>query len=196
MKASRSVATPKPERDGILAVMQDQPTLDRLQGVIRELQLDDELVVTDTLDSALRRIRSGSAPRILLVDLADSAAPIAEVSAARAIGGADLKLVALGTVNPALCRCRRLPGQALKPGGARRGVRKEVGSRGGDARWTGAGDRVYRQPRRRRCDNFGCLLCLAAFYGTPRADRARRCRSVPRPRRARRGEPHRRFLRA
>jgi pilus assembly protein CpaE len=99
MKASRSAATPKPERDGILAVMQDQPTLDRLQGVIRELQLDDELVVTDTLDSALRRIRSGSAPRILLVDLADSAAPIAEVSAARAIGGADLKLVALGTVN-------------------------------------------------------------------------------------------------
>ena len=63
MKASRSAATPKPERDGILAVMQDQPTLDRLQGVIRELQLDDELVVTDTLDSALRRIRSGSAPR-------------------------------------------------------------------------------------------------------------------------------------
>jgi pilus assembly protein CpaE len=99
MKASRSAATLKPERDGILAVMQDQPTLDRLQGVIRELQLDDELVVTDTLDSALRRIRSGSAPRILLVDLTDSAAPIAEVSAARAIGGADLKLVALGTVN-------------------------------------------------------------------------------------------------
>jgi pilus assembly protein CpaE len=97
MKAS--AAKLKPEREGILAVMQDQPTLDRLQGIIRELQLDDELVVTDTLDSALRRIRSGSAPRILVVDLADSAAPIAEVSAARAIGGADLKLVALGTVN-------------------------------------------------------------------------------------------------
>src|SRR5439155_24069143 len=50
-------------------------------------------------DAALRRIRSGSAPRILLVDLGESAAPIAEVSAARAIGGADLKLVVLGTVN-------------------------------------------------------------------------------------------------
>src|SRR6516165_4437731 len=25
--------------------------------------------------------------------------------------------------------------------------------------------------------DFGCLLCLAAFYGTPRADRARRSRS-------------------
>ena len=54
---------------------------------------------TDTLDAALRRIRSGVAPRILLVDLGESTAPIAEVSAARAVGGADLKLVVLGTVN-------------------------------------------------------------------------------------------------
>jgi pilus assembly protein CpaE len=99
MKASRSAAALKPEGEGILAVVQDQPMLDRLQGVIRELQLDDELIVVDTLDSALRRIRSGSAPRVLMIDLADSAAPIAEVSAARAVAGADMKLVALGTVN-------------------------------------------------------------------------------------------------
>ena len=38
-------------------------------------------------------------PRILLVDLGEATAPIAEVSAARAVGGADLKLVVLGTVN-------------------------------------------------------------------------------------------------
>jgi pilus assembly protein CpaE len=99
MKASRSAATLKPERVGVLAVLQDPQTLDRLQGVSRELQLDDELVVTDTLDNALRRIRSGLAPRILLVDLTESAAPIAEISAARAVAGADLKLVALGNVN-------------------------------------------------------------------------------------------------
>jgi pilus assembly protein CpaE len=99
MKASRSNAAVKPERDGILAVLQEQSTVDRIQGVIRELQLDDELTVTDTLDSALRRIRSGAAPRILLVDLGESTAPIAEVSAARAVGGADLKLVVLGTIN-------------------------------------------------------------------------------------------------
>jgi len=61
--------------------------------------LDDELTVIDTLDAALRRVRSGSAPRILLLDLGESTAPIAEVSAARAVGGADLKLVVLGTVN-------------------------------------------------------------------------------------------------
>ena len=99
MKSSRGSAALKPEREGILAVLHEPSTIDRIQGVIRELQLDDELSVTDTLDAALRRIRSGSTPRILLIDVGDSTAPIAEVSAARAVGGADLKLVVLGTVN-------------------------------------------------------------------------------------------------
>jgi pilus assembly protein CpaE len=99
MKSLRSTAALTPEREGILAVLQEQTTIDRVEGAIRELQLDDELTVEDTLDAALRRIRSGSAPRVLLVDLGESAAPIAEVSAARAVGGLDLKLVVLGTVN-------------------------------------------------------------------------------------------------
>ncbi len=99
MKAVRAKTVPKPAREGVLAVLRDQPTLDRLQGVIRELQLDDELAVTDTLDAALRRIRGGAAPRILLLDLADLPAPIAEIGAARAVGGADLRLVTLGAVN-------------------------------------------------------------------------------------------------
>ena len=99
MRASRSAAAAKPTREGILAVMQHQPMLDRVQEMIRELQLDDELVVTDTLDDALRRIRSGSVPRVLLLDLAEASAPISEVSSARAIGGSELKLVALGNVN-------------------------------------------------------------------------------------------------
>jgi pilus assembly protein CpaE len=99
MRGSRSAAAAKPEREGILAVMQQQPLLDRVQEIVREMQLDDELVVADTLDAALRRIRSGYVPRVLLLDLADVAAPIAEVSSARTIGGADLKLVAVGNVN-------------------------------------------------------------------------------------------------
>ena len=99
MRASRSASAAKPVREGILAVMQHQPMLDRVQEMIRELQLDDELVVTDTLDDALRRIRSGSVPRVLLLDLAEASAPISEVSSARSIGGAELKLVALGHVN-------------------------------------------------------------------------------------------------
>ncbi len=98
MRSARQ-APPAPERKGILAVLRNQATLDRLQAVIRELQLDDELAVTDTLDAALRRMRGGLAPRVTLLDIADLPAPISEIGAARAAGGADLKIVALGTVN-------------------------------------------------------------------------------------------------
>ena len=62
-------------------------------------QLEDELTLDPTLDAALRRIREGAAPRVLILDLSDSTAPIAELSAARSVGGADLKILALGTVN-------------------------------------------------------------------------------------------------
>jgi hypothetical protein len=74
MKSLRSSAALKPDREGILAVLHEPSMIDRVQGIIRELQLDDELTITDTLDAALRRIRSGSAPRVLLVDLGDSTA--------------------------------------------------------------------------------------------------------------------------
>ena len=99
MRASRSAAALKPERTGVLAVVQEQQTVDRLQGICRDMQLDDELIFADTLDAALRRIRSGYGPRVLLLDLADAAAPIAEVSSARTVGGADLKIVVLGALN-------------------------------------------------------------------------------------------------
>jgi pilus assembly protein CpaE len=99
MRAARAKTPSGPAREGVLAVLHDAAVLDRLQGVIRELQLDDELAVTDTLDAALRRIRAGSAPRLLLLDLGDLPAPIAEIGAARAVGGADVKLVTLGAVN-------------------------------------------------------------------------------------------------
>jgi pilus assembly protein CpaE len=104
VRAATAVATPppaakKPDRDGIIAILQDQPTLDRVQGSLRELQLDDELTLEPTLEAALRKIREGSTPRILILDLSESTAPIAELSAARSVGGPDLKLLALGTVN-------------------------------------------------------------------------------------------------
>ena len=104
MRAATAVAAPppaakKPDREGIIAILQDQPTLDRVQGSIRELQLDDELILEPTLESALRKIREGTAPRILILDLSESTAPIAELSAARSVGGTDLKVLALGTVN-------------------------------------------------------------------------------------------------
>jgi pilus assembly protein CpaE len=96
---SAGTAGSRKDREGVLAVLHDQGTLDRVQGVIRELQLDDELVMEGTLDSALRRVREGLAPRVMILDLGESAAPIAEVSAARAVAGTDVKLLVLGAVN-------------------------------------------------------------------------------------------------
>src|SRR5947209_11105352 len=89
----------KTERQGVAAVLEDQATLDRVQGIMRELRLDEELVLEPTLDAVLRRIREGYAPRVLILDLSDSAAPIAELSAARSVGGSGLKILAFGTVN-------------------------------------------------------------------------------------------------
>jgi pilus assembly protein CpaE len=98
--AERSVAAKsKSDRSGIVAIIHDQATLDRVQGVIRELQLDDELTFEGTLDAALRRIHEGLRPRVLVIDLSESPAPISELSAARAVGGQDLKLLVLGSVN-------------------------------------------------------------------------------------------------
>lgn len=92
-------ASAKAEREGIIAILQDQMTLERVQGITRELQLDDELHLDPTLDSALHRVREGLHPRILVLDLTDSTAPIAEISAARAVGGTEVKIIAMGTVN-------------------------------------------------------------------------------------------------
>src|SRR4051812_18224337 len=99
-----AVISPQPavarkEGHGVAAVLEDQATLDRVQGIMRELQLDEELVLEPTLDAVLRRIREGYTPRVLILDLSDSAAPIAELSAARSVGGSDLKILAFGTVN-------------------------------------------------------------------------------------------------
>src|SRR5260370_12323660 len=96
--AAPAAEAKKPDREGVVAVLQDQPTLDRVQGIIRELQLEDELNLEPTLDAALRRIREGGNPRVLILDLSDSTAPIAELSAARSVGGADLRILALATV--------------------------------------------------------------------------------------------------
>jgi pilus assembly protein CpaE len=89
----------KLDRDGVVAIVQDQLTLDRIRDVIRELQIDDELSFAATLDVALRHIHDGRCPRVLIIDLSDSSAPIADLSAARAVGGDDMKIVALGSVN-------------------------------------------------------------------------------------------------
>jgi pilus assembly protein CpaE len=94
-----TAAARKTDRVGVVAIVHDQATLDRIQGVIRELQLDDELGFEATLDTTLRRVHEGFNPRVLVIDLSESPAPISELSAARAVGGAELKILALGTIN-------------------------------------------------------------------------------------------------
>src|SRR5260370_6927247 len=73
--SEKPVVTERAEREGVVAILQDQPTLERVQGIIRELHLEDELSLEATLDSALRRIREGDKPRVLILDLSDSAPP-------------------------------------------------------------------------------------------------------------------------
>ena len=103
MRLSAARAAPPaaadPRRQGVLAVLQDQPTLDRVRALIGELRLQEELFLEPAREAALRRLREAGGPRVLILDLSGSAAPIDEVGAARAAGGNALRLVALGTVN-------------------------------------------------------------------------------------------------
>ncbi len=97
--ATAPADTIAPDRAGVFAVLPDQQTLDRIRDMFQDLQIGDELQLEPTFDAALRRIREGAAPRVLLIDLSDSPAPFAVLGAARTVGGAALKIVALGTVN-------------------------------------------------------------------------------------------------
>ncbi|MGE0258074.1 MAG: CpaE family protein [Alphaproteobacteria bacterium] len=88
-----------PQRAGVFAVLPDHQTLERIRDMFQDLQIGDELQLEPTFDAALRRMREGDAPRVLLIDLSNSPAPFAVLGAARAVGGDALKIVALGTVN-------------------------------------------------------------------------------------------------
>ena len=87
------------DREGVVAVVQDQATLDTIQGALRDMRLDDRLEFETSLDGALQKLREGAGPRVLVLDLSESTAPIAEISAARNTGGSDLKILALGAIN-------------------------------------------------------------------------------------------------
>src|SRR4051812_472995 len=92
--------TGQKEREGVVAVVHDQATLDAIQGALRDLRLDDRLDYETAVDGALQRLRGSSGgPRILVLDVSESTAPIAEISAARNTGGNDFKIVAVGAVN-------------------------------------------------------------------------------------------------
>jgi pilus assembly protein CpaE len=86
-------------RSGILAVSSDRTMLEVVQDALRERRLGDEVLAEATIEAGLRRMREGLSPRVLILDLTASAAPISEVSAARAVGGTGLRIIAIGTVN-------------------------------------------------------------------------------------------------
>jgi pilus assembly protein CpaE len=99
VSAQRSAAR-QFERHGVAAVLNDQTALDRVHGIT--CQLDEELIVEPTLDALVNRIQDGYRPRVLILDLSDSVAPIEELRAARTIGGAELKILIFGAVNDVL----------------------------------------------------------------------------------------------
>lgn len=92
-------AASRPDRAGILAVVPDHDTLDRIRGMLQDQQIRDELQLEATFDAVLRRLREGATPRVLLLDLSNSPSPFAVLGAARTAGGEGLKIVTLGTVN-------------------------------------------------------------------------------------------------
>jgi pilus assembly protein CpaE len=97
--AKEKRASARRSREGIVVVAQDQLTLNTIEGTLREVRSDERLSFETTLDSALYRLREGAGPRVLVLDISESSAPIAEISAARNTGGSDLKIVVIGSIN-------------------------------------------------------------------------------------------------
>jgi len=97
--AKGKAASAQKDREGVVAVVQDEATLDAIRGALRDMRLDDRLDFETTLDGALQRLREGAGPRALVLDLSDSTAPIAEISAARNTGGSEFQIIAIGAVN-------------------------------------------------------------------------------------------------
>src|SRR3954447_23806412 len=73
--SSAAAAAKTPDREGVIAVLPDPQTLDRVLGIFRDLQIGDELHIEATPDAALRRVREGAVPRVLLLDLSRLAGP-------------------------------------------------------------------------------------------------------------------------
>ena len=93
-------AATRPDRAGIVAVVPDQQTLDRIRGILQDLQIGDELQPEATFDASAApdaRGRRAARPAGRSVRFAD---PVRRAQRnARTVAGEALKIVALGTVN-------------------------------------------------------------------------------------------------
>ncbi len=98
--AAAPPAAKKPDREGIVAHPPGSADLDPGQGNIRELQLhSDELTLEPAFKPPCRRSARAPFRASSCWIFPEISAPIAELSAARSVGGADLKVLAFGTVN-------------------------------------------------------------------------------------------------
>jgi len=101
MKASRASAALQARTGrGVLAVVQEQQTVDRLQGICRDMQLDDELVI----NRHGRRRAAAHSLGVTFRGFCSSTLAIFNSADRRGQRGpdsrrAELKIVALGALN-------------------------------------------------------------------------------------------------
>jgi pilus assembly protein CpaE len=87
------------ERTGVLAVVADAGTKELVTGALADHHILDGTVVTGGVEVAIKRLAAGAAPRLLIIDLSESADPLADFGKAAAVAGAGLGVLALGRVN-------------------------------------------------------------------------------------------------
>jgi pilus assembly protein CpaE len=96
LRALRPDLTPGP---GVLAVIGETATRDVVASALGAPGMPDFEIVPGTVDAALDKLGAGVEPGLLVIDLSNSSAPVADIEAIAAMGRIDLRIVALGTRN-------------------------------------------------------------------------------------------------
>lgn len=91
--------TPSLRREAILGFVSDTATREVLEQALDDLHLPMSLAAEGGVQAALRRLEPESSPRILLIDISASDAPVADVAALAAAGAKGMRIIALGTTN-------------------------------------------------------------------------------------------------
>ncbi|HVJ52019.1 MAG TPA: AAA family ATPase [Aliidongia sp.] len=99
MSAVLAVPHSHGERSGVLAVVADGQTKELVAEALADQHIVDGVVMTGGLALALKRLAEGELPRILILDLSGSTAPLADFAKAVAEAGPGLGILALGSVN-------------------------------------------------------------------------------------------------
>ena len=178
-------AATRPDRAGIVAVVPDQQTLDRIRGIIQDLQIGDELQPEATFEG--RCAGCARAPRRASCwSICPIRRPRSSCSRnARKIAGEGAENRGAGDSQ----RCRPLPRSDRAPAlriilSSRSAARRlpllsnATGPTGAAAALARTGCRLYWQPRRSRDDDCCGRLRLAPRGAAPSTDDAARPRSA------------------